>query len=289
MKLMRNVASLLTVLPLAAPLFAEAATEFKMPATSPAATVTQQVASTEITVTYSRPAVRGREIFGALVPYGEVWRTGANAATTVSFSTPVTVGGKKLAAGDYEMFTIPGTGEWTFIFQEAGKQWGAYRYDVANDAARFAVKPVKLTAPVESFTISIDDVKSAAATTNVAWELVRVSVPITIDVKETVVPALEAQLKTAEKKPYLQAAMFYYDNNIDINRAAELAALAVTENPNSFPTLYRQALILEKKGDREGAIASAKASIAAVPAESPELQAEYKRLNGQILARLGAN
>jgi len=232
MKFMRTVASLLlTVVPLATPLFAQNKTDFKMPATSPAATVTQQVASTDITVTYARPAVRGREIFGALVPFDEVWRTGANAATKISFSTPVTVGGKKLAAGDYEVFTIPRKSEWTIILQEAGKQWGAYRYDTANDAARFTVKPVKLTAPVESFTISIDDIEPAAATLNIAWELVRVPVPITIDVKETVVPALEARLKTAETKPYLQAAMFYYDNDLDIDRAAEVIALAVAEKP----------------------------------------------------------
>ena len=266
---------------------AQESSNFELPRTNPKAVVWQQVAATAIEVTYSRPTVRGREIFGALVPYGEVWRTGADGATTISFSTPVSVGGEALAAGTYELFSIPGEKEWVVIFHQHQGQWGSYAYDPANDAARVTVKPRRLDEVVESFTLSIDEVAKSTATLNISWDRVQVPVPIAIDVRATVVPQLEAALAGEGKRPLFQAAMFYFENDLDLDRAAELMSLALEGNPGHLGMLHRLALILERKGDRVGAIAAAEQSLAAAAsASSEELREEYERLNHALLARL---
>lgn len=259
---------------------------FELPRTNPKAIVQQQVAATTIEVAYYRPSVRGREIFGALVPYDHVWRTGADAATTISFSTPVTIAGTHIDAGKYELFTIPGTKEWAIILQRAHSQWGSYAYDPAFNVAQVVVQPKTLQDHIETFTISIDDVKSNAATLHIAWERTRVSLQIEIDLQKTVIPQLEDALRSEGRRPYFLAAMFYFENNIDINRAAELMTAAVEQNPNHLGMLYRLALILERKGDITGAIAAAEKSQAEATKANPELRDEYTRLNTALLARL---
>lgn len=109
---------------------------------SPKASVMQTVGFTDIIVSYSRPGVKGREIWGKLVPYGKVWRAGADEATKITFSTDVTIEGKKLAAGTYSLFAIPGEKEWTIIFNKVADQWGAFEYNEAEDALRIKVKPL---------------------------------------------------------------------------------------------------------------------------------------------------
>ena len=259
---------------------------FEVPTTNPRAMVRQRVAATDIEVKYSRPSVRGRTIFGALVPYGKVWRTGADAATKISFSTPVTLDGRAIEAGAYELFTIPGEREWVVILQPDRSQWGSYSYDPARDAARITARPVALGDPVQTLTISLDDLTTSAATLNISWDRIRVPVRIAVDVRTTVVPQLEAALRAEGRRPYFQAAMFYFENDLDIDRAAELMALAVEANPTHIGMLYRQALILERKGDRAGAIAAAERSLAGAASAAPELRDEYTRLNAALLARL---
>lgn len=129
---------------------------------------------------------------------------------------------------------------------------------------------------------------TSTATLAITWDRIRVPVRITIDVRATVVPQLEAALKTGEHPPYFLAAMFYYDNDLDVDRAAELIALALESKPTHVGMLYRQALILEKKGDRTGAIAAAEHSLAEAAKQNPELRDEYKRLNTALLSRLRA-
>jgi len=259
---------------------------FVVPTTNSKAVVRQQVASTEIEVTYHRPSVKGRPIFGTLVPYGQVWRTGSDAATTIAFSTPVTLGGAPVDSGSYELFTIPGDQEWVVIIHENRSQWGSYAYDSSHDVARVTVRPVPLCSKVETFMISIDDVKTDHAMVNIAWDNLRVPVPIAIDVRATVVPKLEAALKADGRKPYFLAAMFYFENNLDIDRAAELMELAVRANPRHIGMLYRQALILERKGDRAGAIAAAERSFKGAQTSGAQLKEEYTRLNTALLDRL---
>ncbi|MDP0501535.1 MAG: DUF2911 domain-containing protein [Verrucomicrobiota bacterium JB022] len=152
----------------------------QQPPKSPAAEIEQMVGFTEIDVSYARPSARDRDIYGALVPYGEVWRAGANASTKVSFSRPVKVGDVKLAAGVYSLFAIPGKDEWTIIFNKDTAAWGAYRYDESMDVARVTAEPVKIEPFVETFTIGFDGLKDDSAMMYLDWANTRVAFPIVV-------------------------------------------------------------------------------------------------------------
>jgi hypothetical protein len=150
------------------------------PAPSPACSLKQRVGTTDIEIVYSRPGVKGRTIFGGLVPYDKVWRTGANEATRITFSAPVKVNGADVAAGTYGLFTIPGEKEWTIILNKTAQQWGAFKYDEKADLVRVKAAPVKLAEPVETFTIDINDIRDDSATLNLIWEKTRVPVNLAV-------------------------------------------------------------------------------------------------------------
>jgi hypothetical protein len=256
------------------------------PAASPTATLKQRVGLTDVEVVYSRPSMKGREVFGGLVPYGQVWRTGANNATRITFSTPVKLQGTPVGAGTYELFTIPGTDEWTVILQKAGKQWGAYAYDQKNDVARVTAKPVALTDPYETFTIGINDIRDESATLNLVWEKTRVRVKLEMDVVGTLVPQIDAAMAAPGRKPYAMAAMFYLDHNLDLKKALAWMDAAIAEQPNFFPIIYRKALIQAKMGDKEAAIATARQSIDFASKSTGPAKDEYIRLNEALIASL---
>jgi hypothetical protein len=262
--------------------------KLEFPAASPAATLKQRVGITDVEVIYSRPSMKGRVIFGGLLAYGEVWRTGANNATKLTFSTPVNFGGTAVPAGSYALFSIPGREAWTVILNQVTGQWGAYAYDAKNDVARVTTAPITLSAPVETFTISLDDLADgSSAALALTWENTRVAVRIDTNVVNTLVPQIEAALASpGEKAPYAQAAMFYLDNNLDLHKAAAWMDAAIAANPKAFYLVYRKALILEKQGDKAGAIAAAEASLAAAEKETGAISSEYIRLNQTLLARL---
>ena len=140
---------------------------------SPQATATGKIGAANVKIVYSQPSARGRQIMGGLVPYGEVWRTGANEATTIEFDKPVKIEGKDLAAGKYALFSIPGENEWTIIFNKDIKQWGAFKYKQEDDVLRVPVKPTKTSAPVETFTITVgkDDIQLKWENTAVAFKV----------------------------------------------------------------------------------------------------------------------
>lgn len=267
-----------------------AAPKLTLPQASPPATVKQQVGVTDLEVAYNRPGVKGRKIFGGLVPYGQVWRTGANTATKITFSTPVKIGGSEIAAGTYELFTIPGESEWTLIIHKNMSQWGSYAYDAKNDIARVTVKPTRLASPVETFAIWFNDVRDSSATLNLTWENTQVSTPITIDTVGMLAPKVEAAIKEQSKpNPMLlfSAAMFYYENNYDLPKALEWVNAAIAARPGQMWMIHRKGLILEKIGDKAGARVAAEESLALVEKEQPgELRDEYLRLNQALLARL---
>lgn len=293
MRPLRPVLVLLAGSVLATGLFAQSpAPKLAFPAPSPAATLKQRVGLTDITVEYSRPSMKGRKIFGpgGLEPYGAVWRTGANNATKVTFSTDVSFGGQPVPAGSYALFSIPGESEWSVILNKVEGQWGSYNYNPANDVARVAVKPVALAAPIETFVIGLSNLRLNAATMYLAWERVRVPVEITTDVVGTLVPQIQAVMASdAKEKPYFQAAMFYYENNLDLDQAAQWMEQGVAAQPNAFWMIYRQGLILAKKGDKAGARAAAQKSIelaTTAPNTPAALRDEYVRLNNALIASL---
>ena len=270
-------------------LFAQtpAAPKVDFPAPSPTATLKQRVGLTDIEIVYSRPGVKGRVIFGGLEPWGEVWRAGANSATKVTFSTPVKIGGTEVPAGSYGLFAQLGQDEWMIIFNKISAQWGAYKYDPKDDVVRVAAKPVKLTQPVETFTIDVNDIRDESATLNLSWENTRVSVPLGFDVVSRIVPQIEAVMATpGGKKPYLAAALFYLEHNLDLKRAVGWMDAAIAEQPTGYYLHYRKAKILAAMGDKAGAIATANQSIELAKADTGPAKDEYIRLNEALLASL---
>ncbi len=257
-----------------------------LPRTNPPATVSQRIGVTDVAIKYNRPSVKGRRVFGALVPFDHVWRTGSDEATTITFSTDVTFQKAAVPAGTYALFTIPANGTWTIILNTQPAQWGSYSHNPAADFLRVKATPVDLGSSVESLTMTLDDVTARSAILNIAWERTRVPVRIEVDVVRLTVPRIEASMKAAGRKPYFMAAMFYFENGLDLGLAAEWMAAALQESPGHIGMLHRQSLILERKGDRVGALAAAEASLAGAAKSPPELRQEYTRLNTPLIARL---
>jgi hypothetical protein len=270
--------------------FAQApAPKLDFPASSPAATLKQRVGVTEIEINYSRPSVKGRKVFGGLEPYGAVWRTGANSPTKITFSTPVKFGGKDVPAGSYGLFSIPGEKEWTVIINKIdAKDWGAYNYSEKNDVARVTVKPATLSEKVETFEIDISDITGNSAHLNLAWDKVRVPVKLEVDTVGQLKPEIEAVMASnAEKKPYFQAAMFYFESNLDLKQALEWMNAGLKEQPNAFWMIYRKGLLLAKMGDKTGALEAAKASRELAAKDNRAgIRDEYLRLNDALIASL---
>jgi hypothetical protein len=256
------------------------------PAASPACTLKQRVGFTDIGITYSRPGLKGRVVVGNIDPYGKVWRAGANAATQITFSTPVKLEGTEIPAGTYGLFAIPGRNEWTVIINKTAKQWGAYKYDAKDDVLRVKVAPLALTQPVETFTIDVNDIRDDSATLNLIWADWRVPVKINVDITAKVLAQIDAVMASDGKKPYAQAAMFYLDHNLDLKKAAGWMDAALAEQPNAFWLAYYKARLLAKMGDKAGAIASARASIDLVSKETGPEKGEYTRLNEALIASL---
>lgn len=259
--------------------------QLEFPAASPAATLQQRIGLTDVTVAYGRPSMRGRKVFGGLEPYGSVWRTGANMATKVTFSTDVSFGGEAVPAGDYALFSIPGEKEWTLILSTNAEQGGAYGYDESTDQARVTVRPEALATPVETFAIGFENLQPAGATMTLEWETTRVAVPIETNVVKILVPQIEAAMAGDGEKPYFSAAMFYYENDLDMEKAAAWIEEGVKARPEAFWMVYRKGLILAKKGDMRGAIAAAEQSKEMASKASGALKAEYIRLNEALIAR----
>jgi len=262
------------------------APQVEFPQASPTETIKQRVGVTDIGIVYSRPSARGRVMLGGNNPYGQVWRTGANSATRVSFSTPVTVEGSHVDAGTYELFTIPGRDEWTIILQKAGNQWGAYAYDPKNDVLRVTAKPVALADPVETFTIDINDIHGDWATLDLIWEKTRVPVKLGFDVVGIMSPKIDAALAAPGNKPYAQAALFYLEHNLDLDKALGWIDTAIAGQPDAFYLIYQKARILAAKGDKPAALAAAKQSLELASKSSGPAKDEYTRLNEVLIAGL---
>lgn len=282
MKTKTSLLALAIALGITATTFAQAP-KVDFPAASPACTLKQRVGLTDIEIVYSRPGVKGRKIFGSLVPYGEVWRTGANSATKFTVSTPVKINGAEIPAGTYGLFTIPGEDEWTIIINKVSGQWGAYKYDAKDDVVRVTAKPAKLSMHIESFLIDINGITDDSATMYLAWDDVAVPVKIERDLTGTILPQIEAVMASDEKnKPYFQSAMFYYDHGQDLKKAHEWVDAAIKQREAHY-IVHLKAKILAKLGDKEGAIAAANRSKElAVKAKDTG----YVKMNDDLIASL---
>ncbi len=270
------------LLTLAAGAFAQQP-QFQVPRLSPNATVTQMVGITEISIHYSSPGVKDRKIWGELVPYGEIWRTGANENTTVRFSTPVKIDGKELPAGLYGLQAIPTQDQWTFIFSKDADQWGAFNYKPENDALRIQVKPQPAEFR-ERMAFSIDDTTDTSAKIALHWEKLRV--PFTVEVDTTKLTA-DAVKNTMRWQNFVQAANYCIQANACLDEAGRWLDASIALEP-AFSNQRAKAMLLAKKNDYksavtwgEKALAAAKAATQAPPPQQvSELEtslAEWKK------------
>jgi hypothetical protein len=254
----------------------------KMPQASSAQTITQEFGLGKITVSYSRPNTKGRVIFGQLEPYGAVWRTGANSATVLTFSDEVKIQGQTVPAGEYGLFTIPGKEEWTIILNKTPKQWGAYTYKESDDFLRIRVRPAKLKEQVETFTIQFSDVYPATAKLQLLWEKTLVSLDLVTDIDSRIMAGIDQAVK-GEKVPYYvysQAAIYYYENGKDLNKALEWISAAEAAEPKTPWLKLWKGRIQLKNGDKKGAAATAQAAIKAAQEQNND---EYVRLSKELL------
>lgn len=251
----------------------------KMPQASTAQSITQGFGLGTVSINYSRPNTKGRKIFGALEPYGAVWRTGANSATTITTTEAIKIEDKDLPAGTYGLFTIPGANEWTVIINKGAKQWGAYEYKAEEDLFRFKVTPLKLKDKVETFTIQLADVYPTKAKLQLMWENTALSINLTTDVDTKVMAGIDEAMK-GDKKPYFAAAQYYYENGKDLTKALEWATAAEVTDPKAPYYKLWKARIQLKMGDKKAAgITAAEGIKVAEEAKN----AEYVRLNTALL------
>ncbi|WP_295792603.1 DUF2911 domain-containing protein [Mucilaginibacter sp.] len=251
------------------------------PAPSSTQTITQDFGLGKINLTYSRPNVKGRKIFGNVEPYGKVWRTGANSATVIKFSDDVSIEGHKVPAGEYGLFSIPGESEWTIILSKNPKQWGAYTYKEADDYLRFTVKPVKLNETQETFTMQFVNVFPTSAELHLMWEHTALNLHLTTDIDAKVMSRIDSAMKT-DKKPYYEAVIYYYNNNKDLKTALPWAEeMGKMPGMPPFVADLWKARVQLKTGDKTGAITTATAGVEAAKKANND---EYTRLNTELIA-----
>jgi Protein of unknown function (DUF2911) len=239
---------------LAAPPALAQAPLLTLPQPSPSASVTQQVGVTDITIAYHRPAVGKRKIWGDLVPYGEVWRAGANENTTISFSSPVTVGGKKLTAGTYGLHMIPTTKDWTIILSTVASAWGSFSYDPKEDAVRLTATPAPANFE-ESLEYRFENPTENSVNVVLQWEKIQVSFLISVDTKAVAMESLKAQLRGLGRffwQDWNQAAQWSLRSDYDLDQGLAWADRSIGMQP-TFQNLRTKADFLEKKGDAKGA------------------------------------
>lgn len=210
-----------------------ATAQLKLPVLSPTSTITQEFATSKIEITYSRPSMKGRVIFGDLVPYNQVWRTGANAATKVMFGEEVVIAGTSIKPGSYSLYTVPGTSEWEVIINTNTGNWGSNGYDTKDDVVRFKIKPTTLTAPVETFTIGVGNITYNTCTIDLAWDRTHVSIPVKADNNARLMKEIEQAIERPNI-PYRAAAQYYLSTNQNLDKALDYAQRSAAANPKQY-------------------------------------------------------
>ncbi len=251
--------------------------QLNTPITSPPASVTQKVGIIDVKVEYNRPSVKGRKIFGDLLPFDKIWRAGANAPTKITFSDSILIGGKKIAGGTYSLYAIPGEKEWTIILgKNATKQAGDHKEE--DDAVRFKVTAETLPYLVESFTIEFANLGKFTADVVLKWENTSVKFPIENDGDKKIMAEIKS--KTENTDTYWASANYYFDNGKDLKQALEWTNKVIEKNPQ-FWTIHLKAKILAKQGDCKGAAEAAKKSIELAKTAN---NTDYVKMNEKLIA-----
>lgn len=222
------------------------------PQPSPTATVKQNFSTGSIELSYSRPGKKNRTIFGDLVPYGAVWRTGANGATTLTFTDDVMIGGKEIKAGKYGLLSIPGAEKWTIIITKDVNITSPAEYKSENDVARVEAKVNALPFSIENFTINFAAITGNSVEVELMWDKTYVSFPVTTNTESRVMKQID-DIMNKDSKPYFSAASYYFDNGKDLGQALTWVNKAIDNNKDAFWIYMLKARILAKQGDKAGA------------------------------------
>lgn len=264
----------------AAVFFASSQT-LKTPQPSPTQTIKQDFGISSIELVYSRPGIKGRKIFGDLVPWGKVWRTGANSATRIKFNDDVTIGGQTLKAGEYAIYTVPNEKEWEIIINKGSENWGT-EYKQEDDILRVKATPVKLESPIETFTMQFANVKPNSTDLQIMWDKTLVSVPITTDIDQKIMAQID-NVMNKDSRPYFSAAMYYMETGRDLNQAVAWFDKAIEQNPNAYWVYHQKANALAKLGKKDEAKATAQKSMDLAKAQKND---DYVKLNEKLLESL---
>ncbi len=259
--------------------------QIQTPAPSPAASLVQTIGLSKVTIEYSRPMAKGREVFGNIVPFDKVWRTGANKITTIALEKDMLINGQKIAAGSYGWYTIPGKTDWTIVLNSDDKQWGAYAYDQKKDVLRLPVKAEKHPM-TEQLTISIESLSPTAANIVLAWEKSAVRFKLEHNAHDQILSEIKEKTAKADAKSdtYFDAADYYYEHNLDLDKALAWAD-KVVEADKQYWTYQLRARILAKMGKCDRAVADAKISLEMAKKEGDD---SYVKKNEQILKDCGS-
>ncbi len=265
-------------------IFSMATAQIKTPAASPSAKITQTIGLTDVTVEYSRPSVKGRTIFGGLVPYGEMWRTGANKNTMITFSAPVKIGGKDLKAGSYAIFTVPGQTEWEVIFYTDTENWGVpENWDATKEAVRMKVKADKMDFNIESFMVDLGDLTNESFTLGIGWEKTWINIPVKLTTDEVVTASITKVMNGPSGDDFYAAGRYYFDSGKDLNKAYEWIHKSneMDGATQKFWKLRQESLVLAALGKYKDATAVAEKSLKlAVEAKNKD----YERMNTASIA-----
>jgi len=231
----------------------------KTPTLSPFSKISQQVGLTEVTLQYSRPSAKGRVVFGELVPYDKVWRTGANRATRITFKEVAKIGGKKIQPGEYAIYTIPNQGYWTIIIHAntSLRSIAGGAYKPSNDVFRFELVPEKNNNYVETFTCQFSEVKTNSLMLDITWENTLISIPIEVEVDKKIESQMQVFMKNSEKIPhrtYFEAAQYYSNNGKDLKDALNFIDSALNKSPENFRYGLLKAKILAKMNNDKEAL-----------------------------------
>ncbi|NOT52727.1 MAG: DUF2911 domain-containing protein [Chitinophagaceae bacterium] len=252
------------------------------PQPSPTQTIKQNFGLSNIELSYSRPGMKGRKIFGDLVPFGKVWRTGANNATTITFADEVTIGGTKIKAGKYGLVTIPEKKSWTIIITKQLDVTSPAGYKQDQDVVRVEANTMSMDESMESFTMQFANIKPTSCELHIMWDRTAVSLPITTEIDKKITDQID-QLMNKDNKPYFSAAMYYMESGKDLNQALAWFDKGVELQPNAFWIHHQRANCLAKLGKKDEAKAAAEKSKALATEQKND---DYVALNDKLLAEL---
>lgn len=249
--------------------------QLKTPAPSPLQTLKQAFALSDITIEYSRPSAKGRVVYGDVVPFGTVWRTGANSSTKITFGEDVKVEGADLKAGTYALYSIPNKDSWDLMFYKDLTLGGdVANYKKENEVLKITVKPSALTEKVETFAINVADITANSASIELVWEKTRVAFKVTADIDSKIMKNIENTI-IKDNRPYFQAASYYYENDKDLKLAAEWVDKAIANNPKAYWVVLLKAKIQFKAKDLKGAAVTAEQAKALAAADKDDTYVKH--------------